>query len=219
MEHRWGNRRALSLGVKLYTRHGPPKFGRLLNASASGAYVAMSAMPPIMTRVQIALGWNRLQRGGRHRIAAYVVRIDARGIGIEWHEFAPPPVLALIQALEVPPARTRRRASAGGRLPLVMHYTAQPPAVKHPVSKGTQMTDRFSASNGSWLLPERVERNISLGDGHIARQQDIIESLRRRGHDTALAEEVLATFWWSQKLHVAERDRLLLPLDSMHSQS
>lgn len=113
MEHRWGMRRTLSIGVKLYTRQSPPRFGRLLNASASGAYVAMSAAPPVMTRVQIALGWDALQRGGLHRIAAHVVRIDARGIGIEWREFAPPPVLALIQSMEVPRVRTMRRASVG----------------------------------------------------------------------------------------------------------
>lgn len=112
MEHRWGTRRILSVGVKLYTRQSAPQFGRLLNASASGAYVAMSATPPIMSRVRIALGWDGLQRGGRHRITAYVVRTDARGIGIEWRNFAPPPVVALMQALDAPRARTRRRASA-----------------------------------------------------------------------------------------------------------
>lgn len=109
MEHRWGTRRTLSVGVKLYTRQSAPQFGRLLNASASGAYVATSDTPPIMSRVRIALGWDGLQRGGRHRIAAYVVRIDKRGIGIEWRDFAPPPVVALMQTLDLPRARTRRR--------------------------------------------------------------------------------------------------------------
>lgn len=107
MEHRWGMRRTLSVGVRLYTGHSPPKFGRLLNASASGAYVAISAMPSIMARVQIALGWDSLQPDGRHRITAYVVRTDGRGIAIEWQDFAPPPVVALFRALDAPPTRTR----------------------------------------------------------------------------------------------------------------
>lgn len=115
MEHRWGIRRTLSVGVRVYTPHGPPKFGRLLNASASGAYVAIGAMPSIMARVQIALGWDSLQRGGRHRIAAYAVRTDGRGIGIEWQDFAPAPVIALLQALGDPPTQTGLRAAAGGR--------------------------------------------------------------------------------------------------------
>lgn len=120
MEHRWGIRRTLNIGVRLYTRHGPPEFGRLLNASASGAYVAIGAMPCIMARVQIAIGWDGLRRGGRHRITAYAVRTDGRGIGIEWRNFAPPPVVALLQALEAPPRQRKLRAPAGdgrGRYP------------------------------------------------------------------------------------------------------
>lgn len=146
MEHRWGTRRTVSVGVKLYARQSLPKFGRLLNASASGAYVAMSDTPPAMTRVQIALGWDRLQRGGQPRIAAYVVRIDSRGIGIEWQHFAPPSVLALIQALEVAPARTRQRALTRGRLPLLMHYSTRPPALKHPVGLEARLGNAHSRS-------------------------------------------------------------------------
>lgn len=87
MEHRWGTRRTLDVGVKLHTRSGLPAFGRLLNASSSGAYVATGIKLPVMTRVQVALGWDSRQRGGRNRITAYVVRVDARGLGIEWQEF------------------------------------------------------------------------------------------------------------------------------------
>jgi hypothetical protein len=96
MEHRWGIRRSLNVGVKLYVRGSPPRFGRLLDASASGGYVATNPPLPIMTRVHVALGWDRFHRGGRLRIAAYIVRADAHGIGIEWREFAPIAVLALM---------------------------------------------------------------------------------------------------------------------------
>jgi len=34
-------------------------------------------------------------------------RWGTRGKGIEWREFGPPPVLALLDALEVPPSRQR----------------------------------------------------------------------------------------------------------------
>lgn len=110
MEHRWGIRQPLDIGIKLYVGSKPPKLGRLLNASSSGAYVATSTPLPTMTRVQLALGWDSFQRTDRHRITAYVVRSDARGIGLEWQEFAPVPVLALIEALEVHPSREGRRA-------------------------------------------------------------------------------------------------------------
>lgn len=102
MEHRWGIRRTLNVGVKLYVRGSPPRFGRLLDASASGGYVASSPPLPIMSRVQIALGWDGFHRDGHLRIAAYVVRTDAHGIGIEWREFAPLPVLALMDTPKLP---------------------------------------------------------------------------------------------------------------------
>ncbi len=68
--------------VKLRIRPDVPTFDWLLNASSSGAYVEASTTLPIMTRVHVALGWDRFQRDGRQRIAAHVVRADRRGIGI-----------------------------------------------------------------------------------------------------------------------------------------
>lgn len=114
MEHRWGIRRALNVGVTLYVESKFPSFGRLLNASSSGAYVATSVTLPLMTRVHIALGRDGPQRNGRRRIAAYVVRTSEGGMGLEWQEFAPSPVMVLINSLEAPPARVRSQASRGG---------------------------------------------------------------------------------------------------------
>jgi hypothetical protein len=125
MEHRWGIRRTLAVGVKLYVPQRPPGFGRLLNASSSGAYVATRAKLPIMSRVHVALGWDESQGGGRHRIAAHVVRVDTSGIGIEWAEFAPAPVVALIDTLESASSRERRHAPLGGERSPVPHYAAQ----------------------------------------------------------------------------------------------
>jgi hypothetical protein len=130
MEHRWGIRQTLDVAVKLYVRSSLPRLGRLLNASSSGAYVATSAALPIMTRVHVALGWDRVQRGGRHRIAAYVVRVDARGIGIEWREFAPLPVLALIDGLGALPSCERRRGAVGPEPLLLTACRARPVAVE-----------------------------------------------------------------------------------------
>lgn len=95
MEHRCGTRRSLGVAVKLYAQPGLPICGRLLNASSSGGYVATGAKLPIMTRVHVIFGWGNRQSGRRDRIAAYVVRSDAGGVGLEWQEFAPAPLLAL----------------------------------------------------------------------------------------------------------------------------
>ena len=104
MEHRWGTRRPLGVDVKVCVQPGVAIKGRLLNASSSGGYVATSARVPIMTRVYVTLGCDRLQRGNRQGIAAHVVRSESRGIGFEWQDFAPSPVLALIDALKPAPA-------------------------------------------------------------------------------------------------------------------
>jgi len=105
MEHRWGTRQMLDIGVKLYAGSKRPIFGRMLNTSASGAYVATSTMLPIMTHVHVALGWRRGEHDRHHRIAAYVVRVDGRGVGIEWQEFASLPTPELIDDLDLLPTR------------------------------------------------------------------------------------------------------------------
>lgn len=112
MEHRWGVRKTLDVGVTLYIKSKLPSFGRLLDASSSGAYVRTNAALPVMTRLRLALGRDGLRRSA-HRIAAYVVRSDGRGIGIEWQEFAPLPVLALMNVRQAPPKRARAQAAFG----------------------------------------------------------------------------------------------------------
>jgi hypothetical protein len=112
MEHRWGTRQTLDVAVQLHIGSGLPVSGRMLNASSSGAYVATSATLPIMTRVHVVLGSARQQHGRSHRVAAYIVRTDGDGIGIEWQEFAPSAVLALMDALELLPSRASFAAAA-----------------------------------------------------------------------------------------------------------
>jgi hypothetical protein len=134
MEHRWGTRKTLDVGVKLYIEGKLPAFGRILNASSSGAYIALGAALPIMTRVHVALGWDTSKRCHRCPITAYVVRTDVRGIGIEWQEFAPVSVRALIDALDALPSQRVRRAAAGGEPPLLPRYRAPLLLVKQPAA-------------------------------------------------------------------------------------
>jgi len=106
MEHRWGARQTLDIGIKFHIGSGVPVFGRMLNASSSGAYVATSATLPVTSLIHVVLRSGTHRHNHHHRIAAYVVRADERGVGIEWQEFAPPPVLALIDTLELLPRRS-----------------------------------------------------------------------------------------------------------------
>lgn len=97
MEHRWGIRHSLDVSVRLEGLPRPLAFARLRNVSSSGAYIETRAAPALDSRVALELECRLAgARDGRCRISAYVVRRDARGIGVEWCEFAPPPVLTLV---------------------------------------------------------------------------------------------------------------------------
>ena len=53
-----------------------------------------------------------------------------------------------------------------------------------------------------------TERHVAAADRHVASQKTLIEELRRDGHDTKKAEELLTIFEDSRTLQVSDRDRL-----------
>ena len=53
-----------------------------------------------------------------------------------------------------------------------------------------------------------AERHVSQGRRHIAHQKKIISDLTDGGHDTALAQSLLADFEDVLRMHIADRDRL-----------
>lgn len=125
MEHRWGGRHLLDLSVRLDGRPLLLTFARLKNASSSGAYVETRIALPMLSRVWIELDWDR--RDDSKRIAAYVVRTDQGGVGLEWCDFAPHAILALIERSRRLVANDRRDhiSPAIRRLPAAV---ARPPA-------------------------------------------------------------------------------------------
>ncbi|MGH8169048.1 MAG: PilZ domain-containing protein [Steroidobacteraceae bacterium] len=144
MEHRWGTRHLLDASVRLDGRPHLLTFARLKNASASGAYVETRAAPPMLTRVWVELEWHLCRRDDSNRVAAYVVRTDERGMGLEWCDLAPRAILALIersqrltvrQRREKVPAEIRRlpsvaiRPNAAATLPAVYTPLESPPAI------------------------------------------------------------------------------------------
>jgi hypothetical protein len=102
MEHRWGHRREISRAVHLGTRSGLAARGRLTNVSISGAFVVSPL--PVSLFSYIKVQFTAMVNGKRARMAveAQVVRKEAAGFGIEWCEFAPEAVRALVT---VPPFR------------------------------------------------------------------------------------------------------------------
>lgn len=132
MEHRWGTRHLLDLSVRL---DGAPQilaFARLRDASSSGAYVETDATLALGARVWVELAWKAGRCDDRQRICAYVVRRDAGGAGLEWYEFAPRPILALIETTRRTQISDRREERVARKI------IAPPPAAASPLRSSTR---------------------------------------------------------------------------------
>ena len=104
MEHRWGRRVVAGVKVRLDAGPGVLAVGRLRNASLSGGYLEGVPPLPVMACVHVELEWGSHTSQETGRVRAYVVRTDAGGLGLEWAEFAPEGIRALIAARDHPPA-------------------------------------------------------------------------------------------------------------------
>jgi len=102
MEHRWGYRQDVSRPVHLGTRGGLAARGTIRNVSISGAFVVSSLPVPLFSHVRVQ--FTAMLDGQRTAMVleAQVVRRDDTGVGVEWCEFAPDAVRALMM---VPPFR------------------------------------------------------------------------------------------------------------------
>ena len=78
MEHRWGTRVELDVSAELHMASGDQK-ASVKNASVSGAFVETAARLPVLSRVSLSFP-SRV--GGR--LDACVVRLDGRGMALEW---------------------------------------------------------------------------------------------------------------------------------------
>jgi hypothetical protein len=110
MEHRWGQRLTVDLAIRLAGRPYHVRAARLVDLSASGAYIKVSADLRLLTRVQIALALPHRLTHPTPMIAAYVARKGKDGIGVEWCEYAPRAVLELLRYASA--HRPDRRGSA-----------------------------------------------------------------------------------------------------------
>jgi hypothetical protein len=101
MEHRCGNRKILDARVTVSTRNGLVARGVLQNVSASGALVVSPLPLPLHTRVLVQIeSANALQPFCRVSLAGEVARITEDGFAIEWAEFAPHTLQAVLRATE-----------------------------------------------------------------------------------------------------------------------
>jgi hypothetical protein len=118
MEHRWGQRLAVDLAIRIAGRPYNVRPARLVDLSASGAYVRAGAELRVLSRVQIAIALPHRLGNPTPVIAAYVVRKGKDGFGLEWCESSPQPVLELLRyaAAHHRTAEARRFIPASDRL-------------------------------------------------------------------------------------------------------
>jgi hypothetical protein len=96
MEHRVGYRLNTDTVVRLQTSHGEVAKAEMTDVSWSGAFVRTYLVLAPSSPVRLTLP-HQAGAGMRNvAVTAHVVRRADTGIGIEWNQFAPAPVKALL---------------------------------------------------------------------------------------------------------------------------
>ena len=86
MDHRWGRRQPTDVAVQVIAKSGSRGTGRVANVSLTGAYLETQMTLRLHSLVHLASADGNLADGIGKRVAASVVRHDARGVGLEWCE-------------------------------------------------------------------------------------------------------------------------------------
>lgn len=98
MENRLGERVSIDQAVEMMsTRPRTASIGRIVNLSRSGAFVVECELQ-LFSLVHVGFAPYARPTQPEAAITAYVTRVTDQGVGIEWCEFAPPIVAALLQA-------------------------------------------------------------------------------------------------------------------------
>jgi hypothetical protein len=90
MEHRWGARQRVRLGVRIGGPGVHPSIGWLTDLSLSGAYLrTTAALPCLAGQIHVELAGRQAGHSGQPPLGLLgrVVRHGTAGIGIEWDEF------------------------------------------------------------------------------------------------------------------------------------
>jgi hypothetical protein len=121
MEHRWGERFAVDIVVRLGSRPYAVRTGRLTDLSMSGASIKIGMDLRVLTRVQVALVMPGQFPHATPVISAYVARKHRDGVGVEWCAFAPQAVVELLRSSAV--RRKERSHPAPPIYPALMRGT------------------------------------------------------------------------------------------------
>lgn len=97
MEHRWGERMAMGIPVTVTVHSFAAHDGRLVNVSMSGALIEADFDARVLSRIRVRIRPPGPPEAPPLELTAYVVRRSSAGIGVEWCEFAPREVFAMLQ--------------------------------------------------------------------------------------------------------------------------
>jgi hypothetical protein len=109
MDHRWGLRLPVDIGVRLVHMPYTLGAGRLREISISGAFVRTGILLPLLARIRI-LGISK-DYDPRDALEAYVVRRGRSGYALEWSELSPVALTPLLPAA----AQMKQMSSGGAR--------------------------------------------------------------------------------------------------------
>jgi len=102
MEHRWGNRITVDLGVRISARSRMIGVGRILDLSVSGAWIRARSNLPLLARVMLVVDSPVALEHRQTGIGAYVTRTSQEGFGVEWYELDPVPFHGLLHPRALP---------------------------------------------------------------------------------------------------------------------
>ena len=97
MEHRWGQRMAVDFTARIGAEPTLRHLARVVDVSISGAFLRIGLPVDDLHPVHIEIPLPGKRRA-RRVVEAYVVRRGEDGVGVEWAELAPEPVMAVLAA-------------------------------------------------------------------------------------------------------------------------
>ena len=98
MEHRWGQRFAVDIPVRLASKPYTVRAGRMTDLSMSGAHIQIALELRVLSRVQVAIVLPSRPSQATPVLSAYVARRHRDGIGVEWLDFGPQAVVELLRS-------------------------------------------------------------------------------------------------------------------------
>ena len=84
MEHRWGKRQSTDVRVR-FVSHAKIGTGCLSNVSVTGAFMKTKVHLRLLSVLNLSIA-SHSRKGKGKGVAAFVVRQDATGVGLEWCE-------------------------------------------------------------------------------------------------------------------------------------